>query len=647
MRARLLAGLLLAAWLLAAIVGPATAQAALELRIRQAELSPDGETRLLVSVTGGAATDTVLDAGVFSVREGGQPIDGVTVSPLLESAESPPLGVLLVVDVSGSTAGEPLEAARTAASAFAHDVATGGASVGLISFGPTAQLLAPLTTDADAVDAGLATLVADGETALYDGVILASQALADFEGLREIVVFSDGADTVSTGTLEEATALASDVGSSVTTLALATDALDRAALRILAEETDGTLIEAGEAVDLAAAFDQAAAAIAGNYTISYSVADEGPAELDVAVTATVGQMTAEDRVTVVNPRQAALSATTLQPAVVSDPGPLARPEALWVGLGTAFVALALLLGLLTFSVKDESETRRLQRSLHAYTTGGTSVTRSRDLTATGISKRAASLVDRVPKPAGFDDELQHRIDRAAWPLRSSEFIAVQFATAIGAALLAWALTGNILFGLGALVIGALAPRAVLDRRISRRSSEFLEQLPDTLGLLAGSLKAGYGLVQAIDTVVREAPAPTSEEFARVLTEVRLGMPLSQALDGMVERTASEDFGWAVMAINIQSEVGGNLAQLLETVATTIRERAQVQRQIRTLSAEGRLSAIVLVSIAPVMALYMLLVNGDYVSMLWTTSMGRAMLAVGLALLLVGVMGIRKVIDIDV
>ncbi len=151
----------------------------------------------------------------------------------------------------------------------------------------------------------------------------------------------------------------------------------------------------------------------------------------------------------------------------------------------------------------------------------------------------------------------------------------------------------------------------------------------------------------MDTVVREASAPTSEEFARALTETRLGMALSEALEGMAQRTDSEDFGWVVMAINIQSEVGGNLAQLLETVANTLREREQVRRQVRTLSAEGKLSAWVLIALVPLMGLYMLSVNRDYVSLLWTTSMGRTLLGVGLTLLTLGIVGIRKVIRIDV
>ena len=626
------------------VPGSALAQAELQVAVRETTLELDGATRILVSVTGEAVDGTVLDAGAFAVTEGTDAVTDVEVTPLLESEPSA-LGVMLVVDVSGSTAGAPLDSARAAASEFAAGITAAGGNVGVVSFGPTAQLLAPPAVDVAAATAALAGLTAEGETALYDGILVAAEALREFDGVRQIVVFSDGADTVSTATLDEASAAAADLEAPVTTVALATDALDRSALAGLADATSGRVIEAGASDDLAGAFDTAAAVIASQYVLTYSRTPTESAELDLTVTVTTPTATASDRATVVNPRRAPSGGPVA--VQLPEPSSLARPESLWVGLGAAFLALAVVIGFIVVSVRDETETRRLQRSLRAYSTGGTSHRRSHDLDPSAISRRAAEFVDRMPKPAGFEDALQRKIDQAAWPLRASEFLVTQMGTGVAGAALAWALTANPIFGVLGGVVAAIAPRVVLDHRVSKRSAAFMDQLPDTLGLLAGSLRAGYGLVQAVDTVVREASSPTSEEFARALTETRLGMPLSEALEGMAERTASEDFGWVVMAINIQNEVGGNLAQLLETVANTLREREQVRRQVRTLSAEGKLSAYVLIGLVPMMGAYMFSVNRGYVSLLWTTSMGRTLLMVGLALLTVGIIGIRKVIQIDV
>lgn len=626
----------------AAVAQPTTGD--LVVRVRDAALQDDGSTRLLVSITGPAAEGRILEASELTVREDGTPVDGLTVTPLLES-DPTAVGVVLAVDVSGSTAGPPIEAARTAAVSFAEEVTGAGGQVGVVSFGPDARLIAPLTTDAAVLRTAIAGLEAAGETALYDGVALAAGTLADFEGLRNIIVFSDGADTVSALTLDAAVAAAADAETPVTTVALATDALDPEAILAIAQGTGGQVIEAVDTTSLAGAFDAAAEAIASQYVVTYVAAPAESEDLELTVAATLGAATAEDTLTVVNPRRTVSSGPA--PAPVAAPPVPPTPEVLWVGLAATFLALVLLLGMVVSAVREESGSRRLQRRLGAYSRGGRARSRGRDLDATELSRRAGAVMGHLPRPAGFDAALQQRIDRAAWPLRANEFLAIQLGASLVGALVGWALSGAAFVGVVGLAVGWFVPRVILDRTVRKRSDAFLEQLPDTLGLLAGSLKAGYGLVQAVDTVVRETPAPTSEEFGRVLTETRLGMPLPEALEGMAERTGNEDFGWVVMAINIQSQVGGNLAQLLETVSATLRDRAQLRRQVRSLSAEGKLSAYVLLGMVPALGFYMSLVNPAYVRLLWTTSMGRTMSMVGLALLGVGVVGIKKVITIDV
>jgi tight adherence protein B len=198
------------------------------------------------------------------------------------------------------------------------------------------------------------------------------------------------------------------------------------------------------------------------------------------------------------------------------------------------------------------------------------------------------------------------------------------------------------------VIAAMIPIMILNRKKEKRRAQFLRVLPDTLQLMAGSLRAGYGVMQAIDSVAKESTGPTAEEFGRVLTEARLGMPLDLALSDMSERIDNDDFRWVVLAITIQREVGGNLAELLDTVAAVLREREMLRRQIKVLSAEGRLSAIVLIGLPIFLTIYLTLINPSYIGLLVTTGLlGWSMVIVALVLMGLGIIWIRKLITIEV
>jgi tight adherence protein B len=172
-------------------------------------------------------------------------------------------------------------------------------------------------------------------------------------------------------------------------------------------------------------------------------------------------------------------------------------------------------------------------------------------------------------------------------------------------------------------------------------------MPDTLQLVAGSLSAGYSLPQAIDAVVREGAQPIAGEFSRAIIESRLGVPVEDALENIALRMDNEDFRWVVMAIRIQREVGGNLAEVLSTVAQTMRERERVRRQVRVLSAEGRLSAWVLGGLPPLFLGYLLLVRPNYVKPLFTDKIGIAMLSVVGIVFIGGVFWLRKVVQVEV
>jgi tight adherence protein B len=153
--------------------------------------------------------------------------------------------------------------------------------------------------------------------------------------------------------------------------------------------------------------------------------------------------------------------------------------------------------------------------------------------------------------------------------------------------------------------------------------------------------------QALDTVVREGQQPMTGEFNRALVEARLGVPIEDALEGVGRRMQSKDFAWVVMAIRIQREVGGNLAEILTTVAATLRERERLRRQVQVLSAEGRLSAWILGALPPVFTLYLILSRPDYLRPLVTQPLGWLLVITGATLLTVGVLWMRKAVKVEV
>jgi tight adherence protein B len=180
----------------------------------------------------------------------------------------------------------------------------------------------------------------------------------------------------------------------------------------------------------------------------------------------------------------------------------------------------------------------------------------------------------------------------------------------------------------------------------RRRSKFGGQLSDTLQLLSGSLRAGYGMLQALDAVAREADSPTAEEFGRVVIETRLGRNVSESLHSLARRMGNEDFEWVVQAIDIHREVGGDLTEVLDTVAATIRDRDRLRRQIRALSAEGRLSAAILFGLPFAMFLVINFMNPEYMAEMTGSTIGRIMLGFGALLLLGGGFWLKKIVKLE-
>ncbi|MCI0399030.1 MAG: type II secretion system F family protein [Chloroflexi bacterium] len=274
----------------------------------------------------------------------------------------------------------------------------------------------------------------------------------------------------------------------------------------------------------------------------------------------------------------------------------------------------------------------------------------------------AEKLDRALAKRGFTQRIKTRISKADVKLRVSEYIAFQFAAAVAGGF-AFVLLINaasptldsIIFAVGAF-IGSFVPRIYVGQTAKRRLRLFEGQLSDTLNLWVNALRSGYSILQAMEAIATELPAPVSAEFERVVQEVRLGLSVPQALENMLRRVPSEDLDLVVTAVNIQREVGGNLAEVLDTISFTIRERVRIKGEIRTLTAQGRLSGWIISFLPIALGFVLFLINRDYVSQLWINEppkilnlipCGWIVMAVGLIMMGIGMVVIQKIVDIEV
>jgi Flp pilus assembly protein TadB len=267
-------------------------------------------------------------------------------------------------------------------------------------------------------------------------------------------------------------------------------------------------------------------------------------------------------------------------------------------------------------------------------------------TESALTTRALSVMDKAVRARGQRERILLELERAGLRMRPEEWAGLQLAITVGLAAVGAFLIGPVGLAIGGIV-GWVGCRYFVRRKTSKRMAAFQSQLPDALQLLSGALRTGFALNQALGTVVREGLEPVSSEFGRALQEVRLGANLEDALDNVVERMHSYDMSLVVMAIRTAREVGGNLAEVLATTTTTMRERVQLYGQVRVLTSEGRFSAKVLVALPLLMAVYLLLFKKAYLRPLYTTGSGVALLVVGVALLIGGSFWLNRLTKIEV
>ena len=259
----------------------------------------------------------------------------------------------------------------------------------------------------------------------------------------------------------------------------------------------------------------------------------------------------------------------------------------------------------------------------------------------------AERLDRELARRGIAENIRTQLARANLKLTASEFLVGTVLSVILFAGVAYLLKRNAIFTLLAGVVGFFAPRWYVSYLQRKRLKAFNDQLGDTINLLVNSIRSGYSVLQAMEAVAREMGPPVAEEFDRVVREVQLGLSMEDALDNMLRRVNSDDLDLMVTAIKVQREVGGNLAEVLDSISFTIRERVRIKGEIRALTATGRMSGYV-ISFLPIgVTLFIYFVNPSFITQLIEDPCGWIMIGIAVLGIVLGFIIIQKIVNIEV
>ena len=448
-----------------------------------------------------------------------------------------------------------------------------------------------------------------------------------------LIVLTDGDDTSSKATAAQVIAAAHSADVSIYAIALKSSEFKPVVLRRIANSTGGGLFRANTN-EIKTVYKTIGQDLHNTYLLEYT-SSLPSRKIKLTVTAPGASV-------------ASASFTTAAAKVVAPPtlnGNVTKFSD--TKFANLFLALAvgvvvLLVALLLFR---PSSNQRLQSRIEGYA----QISEKRTGRAEGESRSplfqrlligTEGLLGRLKywKHAAFI------LQQADMPLRAAELFYIQAGLGAGLGILCMLFSGNVVMSLILFAVGLLLPYYYVKRKAGKRTKAFEAQLPDTLVAVAASLRAGHSFAQAMSTIVKDGGEPAAKEFGRVEAETRLGRQTDDALQAMADRLASRNFEFVVLAVNIQRQVGGSLAEILDMVADTVREREQFSRKVKALTAMGRASAYVLIAMPFFIGLAIAAINWTYISPLFNTSAGHIMLIAGLVLIGIGSAILRKMVN---
>ncbi len=524
-----------------------------------------------------------------------------------------------------------------------------GVSVGVVAAGSRDQIQAEMSSDLDAVARSVRAMNPSNGSAVLNGMRRGADLFSDeAETHRTMIVTSAFSDELSVTT---PIAVRSElVRRNVQVLGAlyqgdAGGVIGERRLGSMANVTGGALFDATNSTEFESAINLAVGIGSDRLIVAY----DGQVELTER-----GDLTMQIGSTSVSISYGGGRLTdkplSLTPVLDPEPSPLdflrsGTGLAITIGL-TAVGMLAAVWSLGNIFAGGEST---LEGMLRRYS-GEEGEALDEEETAivqTALVKKAVELTESFAEDRGFLARVEEILEQARLPLRAGEAMGIFGMATVAGFGLGFVFTGSVIRGLVVAAVAGFALSSGVQFKARKRVKKFEAQLPDMLQLLAGTLRAGYSLPQGLEAVSHEISEPMGYELTRAMTEARLGREIEEALGGIAERLDSPDFAWAVMAISIQREVGGNLNELLMTVSDTMVARERLAGEVRALTAEGKLSAAILGGLPPLLGFVMWIMNPSYIEGLFTKGLGQIMLVAGVISGGIGLAWMRKVITINV
>lgn len=610
------------------------------IEILRAEQDIENGTMELIVALPASIGEVEPIASNFGVIEGRNSQDFI-VQPVNDVVD-----VVVVVDTSGSMQGAPLQAATRAAASFIGQLPD-EARIAVIGFGASPEVLTTFEDSRNASVAALNQLRSRGETALWDALSVAAETVQAGNGNEAyVVVLSDGGDTASVNDQAKAITALGNSGASLYAITLETAESDHSALEETAQSVTGTVLSTDNLDALEVLYAEVGDRLNNRYRIVFNTdrTDDRTIRVSVAVEGSIatasinigdGNVAVAETGGVPNTLEGASQteeASTLRTFTAVDRNGLFANSGLLIGSTAMFIGLLVIAVLIVDPFGYRVQTLGSMRAPEA----GERVV--------SLGQRMTSAADRAI--ASHDEErgLDRTLDAAGINVKPGEFAVMAIALVAGTALVGSILTTRFL-ALALTLLVALSVMAYLNIKVSRRRKAFANQLHSTISILVGSMRAGRGLPQAIELVAEEAASPTSDEFRRVTIESRVGRDQIASLEAVADRMENEDLRWMAQAIQINRELGGDLTELLDNLAGVIRDRTRVKLQVRSLSAEGRMSAWVVGLLPVAMFIFMQIVNPDYISLLYTTFIGQLMFGGGLILMALGAVWMKNLVNV--
>lgn len=601
---------------LAALALPASAAAAGGPRTDVTGIAPAGAGTARVSVR---ATGDLSAADVEATLGGKLAF----VAGVHRIGPSRPLDLVFALDTSGSMRGTPLQQAEAAGERLLESVGRSG-RVGLVLFNNRATVVQPLTRNAAAVRSALRSLSSGQGTALYDGVAAAVRAAGRNPGARRVVVvLSDGADTASHTDLAAARRLALASGVEIDAVGLSSSSsFTPAPLQELASVTGGRLLETASASGLEPMAAQLAQAqLAHRFAVDVELPATGARTLRLSV-------------------RGAPAASVALPAGVSG-----EDGGFWALHGAALVSL-LAFAAIAWTLVSISRRRGralpLAARLKPYSSEGRRAARSAKVERAPLLLEQYEWLEARLGERGLWKRLEHLCLRAGVVAPTAQILLVSLGLGLAGLVVGAAVLGLMLAPLAGVAL-ALLPIAAIRFRARRRQNRFEQQLPELLGVMASALRAGRSFAQALDSLVEEADEPALSEFRRAQQQVRLGVPIEQALDEMSRRIGSESFELVVLTTDVQRRIGGNVAEIFDQVADAVRKRQQFAARVKALTSMGRMSGNTLLGLPFVLAGLLTLINRAYMRPLFFTGTGHLLMAIALVMMVIGAIVLRQMV----